>query len=182
MNKIITRGLATRTQNWLCTRGYELIHIYPGGGLFVPEELGLSHRTKRLELCYDLHGILSCYTAKEYEILGVTQFAHKDIYLLKGLKKFETGFFLSVVGAILFEFEHDRELRGQVLSIIERDILVEGVKKFLIDNRHQLIGTKSIDLNEVMNIHGIKKISLLENIDVKGKKDITNILESLDLL
>lgn len=180
----ITRGLSSVRKNLLCSKGYTgaKIVLYPSAGFFTPAELREKSRLKRLELVYNIQGILSVEHNLDVDVLGVTSFDYRDVYIVKSRKQFQLDTNVPIYGAYIIDFLHQAKLSGQVLSQMEKDVLMEGLKEYLIEGQVRATGRKQILTESEVSLLGIKSMTLIENLDVSGKRDIITILEALDLL
>lgn len=86
----------------------------------------------------------------------------------EGSKSFYDGTTLQVSGTKRIEFKESRDCRGD--------------KQYVVNEAKRIVGDKCLDDYNVVQFAGTKQWQINESKSAVGKRDITNILEALDLI
>ena len=185
---IITKGiLALRKGISLVTKG--IIDQKIGG----KERVGV---TIFIEELFKIRGIKSFEFEFIYKIQGnrVNRLVHvfalsgkrttpiEEEYLVKALLERQLTNITELIGKKEFETAQELGLTGRKRFDLIEDLNIAGTKRFDFDLDRQITASRLFNIVENKKLIGKKEIDIDDRMLVKGKRDLTQIMEVLDLI
>lgn len=177
--------------NSVCVKEAITPPIVPSGGrfrerkkrLFVTEFFDIVG----LKLVYekqliDIIGEKLIFDTQLIDIIGFILLLQKLVFDLKGEKLTKVLEDLLIEGKVKHPFEIEKEILGFVEEKKKELFNIEGLILLPISHEQKVMGLKLVNQLTHTEIKGLKSILEKQSYLMKGRKDITEILEVLDLL
>lgn len=184
---IFTRGItANRKGMALATKGIidKKIGGKPIPPVFETEDIIKLKARKIIDKidCYTILGKKEIKIYKVFALMGRKTIVERNGYLVKALVVRETIDRVILKAKKLFELEETLDLSGKKIYNELEKMSLYGSKIFNESDINLIIGKKVFNVSEQKKLLGLKTIEENNIVFLKGKKNITNILEVLDLI
>jgi len=131
---------------------------------------------------FDLVGLKLIFNTQLFNLLGYILLAKKYNFSINAQILYQLKQNLELSGQELYPFTFEQELIGFKKFLKSEQIDIKSLKLFLSQKNYELHGVKLNDLIQYQALKGNKSFYNEETQKILGEKDITALLEALDLL
>ncbi len=138
--------------------------------------------TSKKSIEITLKGIKETRFVEAINVSSVVEHPLEKHYILGGAKQFDITYGTVVKGVNQIELSKQLDIRGLEEYKLAYRLGISGIKQYDTSYYNTLKGIKEFVVNDTKHIQGIKQIEKKDRYTIKGRRDITSILESLDLI